>query len=425
MYLTEQILTGLSGLLLHKLRSALTMLGIIFGVGAVVSMVAIGEGAKEEALRQIESFGARTIYVKAIDVAGDKMEEAKLRGMNGLCFEDRDYLLESCSFITRGAPQILIDEKVSYHGKQPNSKVVGVDSSYSAITGSKPFRGRFITDDDVRYQRNICVLGWDVYRELFIDTPALGRDLSIGDLRFHIVGIMPCTATTTRVKQGKSAGGQIKTRNVDRDVYIPVSTAQEQYRAYSWNLGENNDPFYHRVKEMILEIDATSNVPAGKEAVKKLLTARHGLEDIEVVAPLEILEQSRKAQNLFNMVLAAIAGLSLLVGGIGIMNIMLANVSERTREIGIRRSVGATQEDILIQFLVEALCVSFIGGMLGIFLGYAIALGASEFLELQAKFTLWATVLAFVVASGVGIVFGIIPARVAAKLDPVTALRYE
>ncbi len=426
MILWEQIRTGFSGLLLHKLRSALTMLGIIFGVAAVVSMVAIGEGAKEEALRQIEAFGARTLYVKAVDLAGEKRAAATRQGSVGLCLSDRDYLIDVCPFLLRGAPQILIDAVVVSAGQQPNAQVVGVDEAYAAITGNRPFRGRFITADDVKYQRNVCVLGWEAFRQLFVDRPAVGGDVTISGHRYHVVGVMPCTATSARVSKGSAAGAQVKTRDVDRDVYIPLSAALEQFQGYRWKVSAGKDPKYHRVRELILEVKEMNQVAQAKSAVADILRKRHGdVEDVEVVAPLELLEQSRKAQNLFNLVLACIAGLSLLVGGIGIMNIMLANVSERTKEIGIRRSVGATQQDILVQFLIEALCISLLGGLLGIGLGMGIAIGAGSFLGWKAKFTLWATLLAFVVASGVGIVFGMLPARVAAQMDPVQALRYE
>jgi len=422
----EQVKTGLAGLLLHKLRSALTMLGIIFGVAAVVSMVAIGEGAKAEALRQIQALGARTLYVRAVDLAGEKRAEATQKGSVGLCVADRDHLVTVCPFIVRGAPQVLVDAVVLSAGRQPNAQVVGIDEAHAVVTGRRPFRGRGITADDVRLQRTVTVLGWDVYRRLFVDRPAVGSDITISGERYHVVGVMPCMATAAQAAGAGSAGAQVKTRDVDRDVYIPASAALEQFPGYRWQAVAGSDPTYHRVREMILEVATMEQVPAAKNAVAAMLKARHGgVDDVEVVAPLEILEQSRKAQDLFNLVLACIAGLSLLVGGIGIMNIMLANVSERTKEIGIRRSVGATASDILVQFLVEALCISLFGGLMGIGLGAAIAVTAAHVLGWQARITLWATALAFVVSSAVGGVFGLVPARVAAGMDPVQALRYE
>ena len=284
----EQIVSGFTGLMLHKMRSFLTMLGIIFGVGAVVAMVAVGEGAKEETLRQIQAFGARTLYVRAVDPPGEKRNEAKRRGSVGLSLADRDYLLAVCPFVLRAAPQVISDEMVVCEGRQPQAQVVGVDRAYGDITGARPYRGRFIGDADVELRRNVCVIGWEVYRELFVDRPAVGSHVKIGGRRFDVVGVMPMKATSARAGAGKSAGAQIKTRDVDRDVYVPVTAALEQFQGIIWRTSAKADLTYHRVRELTLEVRTVDEVRSAKATVETLLKDRHGgIDDVEVVAPLE------------------------------------------------------------------------------------------------------------------------------------------
>jgi putative ABC transport system permease protein len=428
--LVEGLQIGVAGLLAHKMRSLLTMLGIIVGVAAVIAMMAIGNGAKEETRRQIEAYGATTLFVRATRISADRFTNAKLALSDGLSVADAEYVRAIFPFVTGVAPEAILERKVRYRGREPKSQVVGVGPEYFALTRARLSRGRLLLAQDVLENARVCVIGPALARELFLQEDALGKPVRVGSLRLTVVGVLKRqTAPAEAPRGGPPSGGggaQIKDRDVERDLYLPLPLALSSFWRSRSQTDSFEDPTYHRIRELIVQVDSPDRVPAAKTLLSRVLIRRHGgAEDIEVVAPLEILEQSRKAQEIFNLVMALIAGLSLVVGGIGIMNIMLATVTERTREIGIRRALGATASDILIQVLMEATVISLSGGLVGIALGVGIARGVGLVLGWHTVTTLASIGLAFGVSVLVGIVFGFFPARVAAYMDPIAALRYE
>ncbi|MBI4868570.1 MAG: ABC transporter permease [Candidatus Wallbacteria bacterium] len=423
-YAAQLVSIGVHGIALHKLRSLLTMLGIIFGVAAVIAMLAIGEGARQATLRQIEAYGADTLYVRAAKVIGDQLRDAKRAGSAGLSLADAAHLRAAFPFVLDVAPQATVDEKVVYASREPKATVVGIDPAYHRLTKQLPEAGRLLSQSDVDGARRVAVLGPSVARALFLHERPLGRAVRIGADQFEVVGVL-----AGRAGAGPAAaegGVQIRTREVARDVYIPITAALEAFPRIRDAADSEKDPTYHRVREMIVRVGGTELLEPARRAVTKSLSRRHrGRQDFEVIVPLEILEQSRKTQDIFNLVMALIASLSLLVGGIGIMNIMLASVTERTREIGIRRSLGASQQDIMGQFLVEATLISAAGGLLGILGGFAISQSVHLALGWETRITPLSIVLAAGVSCAVGLIFGFFPARHAARMDPITALRYE
>ncbi|MBI4863296.1 MAG: ABC transporter permease [Candidatus Riflebacteria bacterium] len=429
----EGFIIGLAGLTTHMTRSLLTMLGIIVGVAAVIAMMAIGSGAKEETRRQIEAYGATTLFVRSVKLPQEKLQKAKRALSVGLAVSDGEYLQEIFPFVVGVAPEAMFDEKIRYRGREPKGQLVGVDPRYFSLTGQQTTRGRLLLQQDVDEFRRVCVLGPQLARELFVQEDALGKSVRVGSLRLTVVGVTRRSmdqhdeGAPRPGQQGQGNGAlAIKSREVARDLYIPISLMLTAFPRFKENSDSDADPTYHRIKELIVKVDRPQSVAVAKQAITKVLLRRHGqADDFEVVAPLEILEQSKKAQEIFNLVMALIAGLSLVVGGIGIMNIMLATVTERTREIGVRRAMGATQMDILIQFLMEATVISVTGGLLGIVMGVGIARIVGIVLGWRTITTVFSIALAFGVSVVVGILFGLFPARVAAQMDPIAALRYE
>ena len=431
---------GLAGLVAHKTRSGLTMLGIIVGVAAVIAMTAIGNGAREETRRQIEAFGATTLFVRATRIPKEQLTTAKQQLSEGLAVSDGAFLKTAFAFVRAVAPEAMGDQKVSYKGREPKAQAVGVGPEYFGLTRMRVSRGRVILPEDLEDNRRVCVLGSRLARELFVQEDALGKAVRVGPLRLTVVGVLkhaeggggadPAAKGSAAAGSPGPGGGApaatVKDRDADRDLYLPLPLALTSFWRHRSTDDSFVDPTYHRIRELIVQVDSVDDVRLAKDAIAKVLTRRHGgQEDCEVVAPLEILEQSQRAQEIFNLVMALIAGLSLVVGGIGIMNIMLATVTERTREIGVRRALGATRSDIMVQFLMEALVIAVTGGLAGIALGIGIARLVRAVLGWATLTTLSSIVLAFGVSAAVGILFGLFPARIAAYKDPIAALRND
>jgi len=415
MNLVEQMASALLGLRDHAFRTFLTMLGVIFGVGAVIAMVSIGAGAEREALEELKRFGANSIRITSRPLEGEPLRSAVKKLARGLSESDVEFLREACPFVTRAVPEKLVDERLYVMGRKPVGTVVGVGEGFLAASRFELAAGRFFDAEDHAVCRSVVVLGHAVAREAFGEADPLGKVLQIGFNRFRVIGVMQERARS----KGRLA---IKSRDHDRDVYLPLATVLG--RIHKWPV-EDKD-VYHEITGIWVEIREGADLLASRDAVVRILRRRHrDVDDIESLAPLEILQQSQKTQELFNWVMACIAGISLLVGGIGIMNIMLASVHERIREIGVRRALGATRLDILVQFLTEASLISLVGGLIGIGVGVGISYGISYATGWTTVIPLSSVLLAFGVSLAVGIVFGFFPAWRAADLDPVTALRYE
>jgi putative ABC transport system permease protein len=415
MRIREQIDSGILGLLDHPFRSFLTTLGIIFGTAAVIAMVSIGAGAEREAIEELKRFGINSIRVNRRILDGEELRDANKKLARGLSLEDCAYLRESFPFLESVVPEKIVEERPYFFGQKPSANIVGVGSGFIEASRLEIASGRFIDEEDHRVCGAVVVLGNGVAHDLFGDSVPLGAAIQIGRVRFRIIGVMKGAA------QGKGKLA-IKSRDHDRDIYIPISASLERV----FKREEEDRDTYHRVTGIWLTVQDGYDLLKARDTTARALKRRHrGIEDFETMVPLEILQQSQKTQRLFNLVMALIAAISLVVGGIGIMNIMLAGVNERTREIGVRRAIGASQRDIAVQFLTEAVIISLSGGVMGILLGVGLSYGIAAWTGWTTVIPLHSVLLAFGVSAFVGVIFGFFPAVKAARLDPVTALRYE
>jgi len=402
---------GLENLRSHKLRSLLTTLGVIFGVSAVVSMLSIGEGAKRAAVEQIKLLGTNNIRIRQLQLTGQQLEEAERQLSDGLTYRDGQIIKANLPQLSGVCPLRFLEVEVTRSGRQSTGLVIGTDADYAAVTNFRPAVGRFISALDQLEAKRVCVIGSDVERELFGLGNAINRRIRIDDAWFTVVGVMQ----QKRVR--KSSGSVIRVRDINKDIYIPIETAQKRFT-------DVDRP--DKVDEIAVRVETEAQVLATADILKRLLRRTHNAaKDFEIVIPAELLAQSQRTQRLFNVVMGSIAAISLLVGGIGIMNIMLASVTERTREIGVRRAVGASKSDVLTQFLNETVLVSVTGGLIGIVLGAIMAKAINLFAGWETVISLIGVLVAFGISVAIGIVFGIYPARKAAELDPIEALRYE
>ncbi len=409
MHWPDSIHIGVKGILLRKLRSLLSTLGIVFGVAAVISMMSIGEGARRAAIEQIKLLGTNNIRIKQLLLTGQKREEAERRFSRGLTHEDAILIHARVPTLLGVAPLKFLDAEVRFEGRQGIAQVVGTTPEYEEVTNFRVAAGRFLTRFDVIDTKNVCIMGAEVNQELFGYRNSVGATIRIGEAWFTVVGVMEPKV----IREGRAA--VIKVRNINRDVYIPITTALRRFPPVG-------DP--PGVEEIAIRVAQADDLHPTARLMKEILGQRHrGVEDYEVVVPEELLAQAQRTQRIFNIVMGSVAGISLLVGGIGIMNIMLANVSERTREIGIRRAIGATKTAILVQFLVETVLICVAGGAIGIFLGFGLARVITLYAGWETGFSLVSVILGFGTSASVGLLFGLFPARRAARLDPVQALR--
>ncbi len=433
----ESVRIGVQGLIEHRIRSILTALGIIFGVAAVIAMLSIGEGARQEALEQIRLMGMNNVIIKTREVKQPTMQrQAKASFSPGLTTLDGDAILAICPGVRNAIPQWQKSVVAQVAGDQEEVRVIGTTPEYLGVFGYSLESGRFFTPTHVREQANVCVLGSDARASLFRFADPIGKSVKIDNQWFEVIGVMG-----RRTPPGKKMEN-LEVRNLNLDVYVPITTAQYKMERYTSGgsggvtfigggiiFGSSSDrrPVNRNIlDEMTVKLVDGTNLEEASRVISRILERRHfGIRDYDIVVPETLVAQSQKTQQIFNVVMGAIAGISLLVGGIGIMNIMLASVLERTREIGVRRAVGATFTDILGQFLFEAAFLSVAGGLIGICVGF----GMTALITLYAG---WRTVvspvsilLAFSVSGAVGVAFGYYPARKAALQHPIEALRYE
>lgn len=394
----------------HKLRSALTMLGMIFGVGAVIAMLSIGEGAEREALAMIERLGVRNILVRDVDMRDEDLQEVRETSV-GVSPRDAIAISDAVPGVELTCARVTVEPfSVLTHGRTTKATAHGVGCAYAELTHLTISEGRFLDAWDEGEHAQVCVIGDNVRRDLFGYEDALGQMLKVDDLWLEVVGVFAGSGGASSV-QGVVLG------STDSDIYLPVSTAIRKL-----DLPALEAP----LDEIIVRLDPAASPSEAAQLVGQLLDRLHGGEDdYELVVPEALLEQSRKTQRLFNIVMGAIAGISLLVGGIGIANIMLATVFERTREIGVRRAVGAREVDIRTLFLMESFSISVLGGLVGVVMGIVISKVVAASAGWSTIVTPWSVLLAFGVSMAVGIGSGLYPALRAAKLNPIDALRWE
>jgi len=411
MFVSANLKIGMKEIWSHKMRSFLTMLGVIFGVAAVVAMVAIADGAREEALRQIKLLGTNNIRIQKVELLGIDKTRALRRAPYGLTRSDADSLKQILADITDIAVSKTIKARLILKNEIPPSTVVGVSPAFADVTGQYIERGgRFINDSDVSEYHQVCVIGQDIKNRVFPLEDPYGKDIRLEGMLFTVVGIM-------ERKSASTSAGPLKMGNLNQNIYIPITTAFKRF---------GFDERAEQLDEISLKIREDADLQEVANVARRILLRRHNdIEDFEIVIPEELLKQSQRTQRIFTIVLTAIAGISLVVGGIGIMNIMLATVTQRTREIGIRRAIGATQNHILVQFIIESLTLSILGGFIGIFAGVAMAKIISLYAGWNTPISIGSIVISFTVSAAIGLIFGLYPSTKAARLDPIVALRYE
>ena len=412
-YLPELRL-GLDNLRAHKLRSLLTMLGMIFGVAAVVAMLSIGAGAQQEVMAFIEQLGVRNLIVEARE-ANDHQTMQKVRKLSaGLSFQDYRVIRANLEGITAATPRKrFVPTKLLPRPQSDPPTVYGVSPEYVSIANLHLVTGRFFDDGETEAAAPVAVLGEAAAASLFGADDPIGRHVKVNDQWFQVIGVAGPQLTV----QSEVAGLPVQDRN--NLVYVPLYAAV-------FRLEDGQSQYKDEIDGIYLQMRSGSEIPAASALLRGLLNFSHReAGDFSIVSPAELLAEQRRTQRIFEMVMVAIASISLLVGGIGIMNIMLASVMERTREIGVRRAIGAKKRDVIRQFLIETTIISLAGGVLGVVVGVGLS-------ELIGYFAGWSTivtttsiVLAFVVSVVIGLVFGLYPAVRAAGLDPVKALHYE
>ncbi|MDL2718740.1 MAG: ABC transporter permease [Acidobacteriota bacterium] len=407
---SEAFRRALESLGVHKLRSALTMLGMIFGVGAVIAMLSIGAGAERQALAMIERLGLSNVLVRSKDFRPDELAEVRKKSQ-GLSPRDMAALEEAVPGVLFAAPRVRVTPwRVRGDGVNGEAQVFGVSWRHAELTHLAVAEGRFLDALDERTHGQVCVVGADVARRLFGLSGAIGRDVKVNDLWLTVVGVLAPESSGGLALPGPAGGAT-------GEIYVPWTTALRKL---------DKDPLDAPLAEIILALKPGASAREQAALVPPLLDRLHGgASDFELVVPERLLAQSQRTQRLFNVVMGAIAGISLLVGGIGIMNIMLATVLERTREIGVRRAVGARRADIRFQFVAEAFALSFTGGLAGIVMGLVISRVVAVAAGWPTVVTWWSLLLSTGVSAVVGLASGIYPALRAAALHPIDALRYE
>lgn len=405
---------GLENLLAHRLRSLLTMLGMIFGVAAVVSMLSIGAGARQKVMAFIEQLGVRNLIVEAKETTEWQAHQKIRRISPGLTLQDYRIIHDDIAAISASTPRKRFTPSTTIpRSQQEPPTVYGINPSYREIAGLRLTDGRFFTADEESHGRAICVLGAGAKSNLFGTANPVGRYVKLNQQWFRVVGV----ASPQLSSQTEVAG--VPARDLNNVIYVPLTAAMLRLEDSYSDVRDEIDGIY-------LHLGTSSGISQVAEVVRAILNStHHGAGDFSVIVPAELLAEQQRTERLFNAVMVAIASISLLVGGIGIMNIMLASILERTREIGLRRAVGARQGDIVRQFVIEAALISMVGGGLGIVFGFAMSRLIAWMAGWSTIVTVSSIALAFIVSIGVGLIFGIYPAMKAARLDPVEAIRYE
>jgi len=450
-----QILSvSLEAVFLNKSRSVLTALGIIFGVAAVIAMMAIGNGARQEILEQIRMVGVNNIVILPANNVGNKSstgsndkEEGKTeqkKFVPGLSLKDVENIQKILPTVERISPEIVYNIQTSRNGKKMPAQLNGVSPAFFRIFNLSVENGIFFTAQQAAKGKPVCIIGPEVAAKLFPDEDPLGKQLKAGNIWLQVIGVI-------RSLQVNKKAEKMGISDYNRSVFTPVKTILLRYKDRSlinqasllggggqimivggsvtvFNSGNRgmSERNNNQLDKIVVQVKESSQLLPTSQVIKKILLRRHqNVQNFEIKIPELLLKQEQKTKDIFNIVLGAIAGISLLVGGIGIMNIMLASVMERIREIGVRRTVGATQKDIVFQFLAESTFISISGGILGVLLGVIMAKVITLTTGILTIVSFWSILLSFGVATAVGIVFGYLPAKKAAGHDPVESLRHD
>jgi putative ABC transport system permease protein len=433
----------------NTLRASLTSLGILFGVASVIAMLAIGKGAEQEILEQMKLLGSNNVIITPL--IEQKEEKAKDDGTKepkkfspGLTTLDARSILDIVPNVRTTSGEVVLQTLVTREGRRRSGKVVGVDTTYFDLLNLNVAEGKRFAPMQVADGLPVAIIGHGVKTRFFTTEEPIGKPIKVGNVWLTVVGVLEDRKLSDQTSQ------KLGIRDANMDVYVPLSTMLLRYRnraqvterdVQQASREGNDDPNatanedaeqraertnYHQLDRVIVRVDDASKVTGVAEVLRRMLTRRHNqVVDFEISVPELLLKQEQNTKRLFNVVLAAIAAISLIVGGIGIMNIMLASILERIREIGVRRAVGASQKDILAQFLSEAVLISLAGGVAGILVGGGLSLGIERIAKINTIVSFYSVFIAFGVSISVGVVFGFVPAWRAAKQDPVVCLRYE
>jgi putative ABC transport system permease protein len=415
---------GMKSLLLHKLRSGLTVLGIVFGVAAVISMLAIAEGSSREAQERIRALGATNIIVRSVKPS----DEAQATGgrpsriLNyGLKYDDYDRIMATVPTIRKALPIREIRKQIRRLQYYLDGRVVGTTHDYAEFNLLQIDRGRFLSAADNEKYQNYAVLASETARKLFPYEDPVGQSVKLGSDYYTIIGV-------TKERQSSAGiGNSLAAQDFNKDVYIPLNTCRVRFGEKIVNSRSGSmEAEETQLSQITLQVGSIEEVRPSVPVINAAYESFHPKRDVEMTVPYDLLLAAQQTARQFSIILGTIAAISLLVGGIGIMNIMLATVTERTREIGIRRALGAKRKDITQQFLIETVVLSGVGGLLGVTMGIAIPRIIVYFIPDQKAFVTGSSVmLAFSISVAIGILFGLYPARRAALMDPIEALRHE
>ncbi len=432
----------------NKVRTFLTALGIIFGVAAVITMLAIGKGAEKEILAQLELVGVNNIVITPIpddkeesDNDEDEGKTESKRFSKGLDLLDAQSAIKNIPSVKVASPEIILDTYVINNGKQNSVKLVGITAPFFNTSNIQIEKGKNFTRYQLKNALPVCVIGKKIEKKIFTGKSALGKYIKVKDVWLEIVGVIEEKMISDQAQEN------LGIRDLNQDIYIPIKTFLVRYKdrkiisdkpldnsggmiMIGGNQGGPKKRIprgnYHQIDKLTIQVSNSNELKSTAEVLSRMLKRRHNdVLDFEITIPIQLLKQQQKTKQIFNIVLSIIAGISLLIGGIGIMNIMLASVLERTKEIGIIRAIGATQQDVILQFLSESVLISIGGGIIGIFLGIIASYGIELATGIETVISFNSVLLSFFVATLIGLVFGIAPAKAAAKKSPIEAIRYE
>ncbi len=429
---------GLEALSNNRFRALLTSLGIIFGVAAVISMLAIGAGAEKEILEQIKLVGSNNLIIKAIPPDPSKKNEEKDNkeskkfspGLNLLDMENINKTVENVNFVS---PEIEVKTAVMREGLRKSGRLIGVNNHFFDIAGVKIGEGKYFTSNQLQNADAVCIIGKQVKTKYFSKVNPIGQQIKCGQIWLTVVGVLEGGNLYEKAVE------KLSIRDYNSDVYTPVKTmllrytnrglitpASMKHNDFDEDQKKKTIDNYHQLDRLVVNISESKYIEPSVEQIGRILRRRHNeVPDYEIVVPELLLKQEQKTKKLFNIVLGIIASISLLVGGIGIMNIMLASVLERIKEIGLRLAIGAQKSDIIFQFISEAVAISFSGGLVGIAMGVGICFSIEKLAGIQTIISPFSVMLSFGVAITIGLIFGIFPARKAAQASPIESLRYE
>ncbi|MEN8124751.1 MAG: ABC transporter permease [Bacteroidota bacterium] len=432
----------------NRVRTFLTALGIIFGVASVITMLAIGNGAEKEILSQLELVGVNNIVINPIpddksddDETDEEKKNENNRFSKGLDILDANSILETISTVKHISPEIILDTYVINKGRQNKVKLIGVSPSFFKVNNITISKGKNFSEDQIKNAKPVCIIGKKIENRLFTGTSALGKYIKVKNVWLQIVGVIEEKFISNKAQEN------LGIRDINLDVYLPIKTFLVRYKDRKVLVdkvedqgsgiiiigGNESGPQkriprgnYHQIDKLIVQVNNSNELSATANVISRMLKRKHNdVVDFEISIPIHLLKQQQKTKQIFNIVLSIIAGISLLIGGIGIMNIMLASVLERTKEIGIIMAIGATKQDVVLQFLSESVLISIGGGIIGIFLGIASAYIIELSTGIETILSLNSILLSFFIATIIGLIFGIAPAKSAANKNPIEAIRHE